>query len=123
MSYLLKGYRRDAVRREAPLAVGQYHSLFVDGAGCMHSCGHDMGGEPPLFGHVRVNADPDISREIGLPTVVPSMPEPRIVSVASSTDHCLALCAEGDVYSWGDGDYGTLGHGDMVTRAVPSRIE
>jgi len=51
------------------------------------------------------------------------MQDRRIVSVASSDSHCLALGAEGEVYSWGAGAYGALGHGDEGARAVPSRIE
>jgi len=45
------------------------------------------------------------------------------VSVATSKWHCLALSREGEVYSWGDGHDGSLGHTDGGTRAVPSRIE
>jgi len=47
----------------------------------------------------------------------------RIVSVATSNYHCLALSAEDVVYSWGSGYFGALGHGDEGARAVPSRIE
>ena len=56
-------------------------------------------------------ADPNIRRDIGPPTPVPSMQDRRIVSVATSDSHCLALTAEGEVYSWGEGYYGALGHG------------
>jgi len=46
------------------------------------------------------------------------------VSVAASDFHCLALSREGEVYSWGDGDGGSLGHADGGDeRAVPSRVE
>jgi len=77
-----------------------------------------------LLGHaVNPAADPDILREIGSPTPVPSMQDRRIVSVATSDLHCLALGAEGEVYSWGDGECGELGHGDVDAKAVPSRIE
>jgi len=68
-------------------------------------------------------ADPYVDRTIALPTPVPSMQDRRIVSVATSNYHCLALSAEGEVYSWGEGSYGARGHGDEGTRAVPSRIE
>ena len=30
----------------------------------------------------------------------------------SGGKHCLALSAEGEVYSWGEGDDGKLGHGN-----------
>ena len=125
MPYLLKGDRRDAVRRQAPLAVGQDHSFFIDKERCLHTCGIDEdGGYPHLLGHaVDPDTDPNVPREIGPPTLVPSMQERRIVCVASSAYHCLALSAEGEVFSWGNGDDGGLGHGDDISRNVPSRIE
>ena len=47
----------------------------------------------------------------------------RIVSVATGVRHCLALSAEGEVYSWGVGNYGALGHADGSASAGPRRIE
>ena len=35
----------------------------------------------------------------------------RKVSVSSAGRHVLALTADGKVFSWGDGEYGQLGHG------------
>jgi len=112
VSYLLKRELRDALRRQAPLAAGSQHSVFVDRKGRLLTCGKTgsvlgQGSEP--------NA-------IGPPTLVPSMLDRRVVSVASGNLHCLALGAEGEVYSWGDGRGGGLGHGDENLRAVPSRI-
>lgn len=33
------------------------------------------------------------------------------IAVNSGGKHCLALSADNDVYSWGEGDDGKLGHG------------
>ena len=119
---LLKRDRRAAQMRQAPLAVGHEHSIFVDKEGRLLTCGRDGVGTP-LLGHAEdPDADPDAPREIGPPTLVPSMQAKRIVSISSSNDHCLALSAEGEVYSWGSGYFGALGHGDEGARAVPSRI-
>lgn len=32
----------------------------------------------------------------------------------SGGKHCLALSSDGDVYSWGEGEDGKLGHGNRV---------
>jgi len=123
VAYLLKRDRRDAQMREAPLAVGHKHSIFVDKGGRLLTCGRDSVGMP-LLGHAEdPAADPNILREIGPPTPVPSMQERRIVSVATSDVHCLALSADGEVYSWGTGAYGALGHGDDANRTVSCKIE
>jgi len=97
--------------------------MFLDQGGRLLTCGGD---DPsmPLLGHAEdPAADPNILREIVPPTPVPSMQERRIVSVATSDVHCLALSADGEVYSWGRGLYGALGHGDEFAREVPTRIE
>ena len=120
---LLKRDRCDAQMRQAPLAVGYTYSIFVDKEGRLLTCGRDF-GHSPLLGHA---VDPDVNhyvrRDIGPPTPVPSMQDRRIVSVASSNAHCLALSADGEVFSWGKGLYGALGHGDEFAREVPTRIE
>jgi len=133
---LLKRDRRDAQMRQVPLAAGPLHSIFVDTGGRLLTCGCDTVESMPLFllghdvdsmpllGHAEgPAADLNVLREIGPPTPVPSMQERRIVSVATSDEHCFALSADGEVFSWGRGSYGGLGHGDDADRIVPSRIE
>jgi len=120
---LLKRDRRDAQLWRAPLAVGRYHSIFVDKGGRLLTCGSDHLTAPVLGHAVDPAAEPSVLHEIGPPTPVPSMQDRRIVSIASGYAHCLALSAEGEVYSWGAGAYGALGHGGEGTRAVTSRIE
>jgi len=124
--YLLRRVLRDALRREAPLAVADNFSVFVDEGGRLQTCGSEDDGDGGelLLGHaVDPDADPFDARTIGPPTLVPSMQDRRIVSVAASQWHCLALSCEGVVYSWGDGANGSLGHAEGGARAVPSRIE
>ena len=123
VAFLLKRDRRDAQMRQAPLAVGEEHSIFLDKEGRLLTCGRDHTRAPTLAYAVDPAVNFDVRREIGPPTPVPSMQDRCIVSVASSDSHCLALSAEGEVYSWGAGLYGALGHGDEDTRAVPCRIE
>jgi len=115
---LLKRDRRDAHMRQAPLAAGKRHSIFVDKAGRLLTCGCDVVGFPVL-GHT-VDPDAFLGKLVGPPTPVPSMQDRRIVSVAASEWHCLALSAEGEVYSWGSR---LLGHGDHYARALPCRVE
>jgi len=121
VAYLLKRDRRDAQIRQAPLAVGYEHSIFLDKAGRLLTCGRDDVNFSVL-GHA-VDPDADPENQIGPPTPVPSMQDRRVVSVASSDFHCLALGADGEVFSWGEGAYGALGHGDDADRTVPCRIE
>lgn len=45
------------------------------------------------------------------------------VAVNSGGKHCLALTAEGEVYSWGEGEDGKLGHGGWLNCDRPKLIE
>jgi len=125
VSYLMKRNLLDALRRQAPLAVGERHSIFVARETHLHlACSREeitggMVGEPLLGHDWGSDADTYISVP---PTLVPSMQDKRIVSVAGGHSHCLALSAEGEVYSWGDGTDGALGHADGSASA-PRRIE
>jgi len=121
--YLLKCALRDGLGREAPLAAGAGFSLFLDANGCLLSYGTEMGAQLLLGHDWGSDIDLAVPRFIGSPTLVPAVQGRRIVSVAASERHCLALSREGEVYSWGDGDYGSLGHTAGGARAVPSRIE
>eukprot|EP00118_Oscarella_pearsei_P022140 m.252836 g.252836 ORF g.252836 m.252836 type:complete len:3992 (+) comp40356_c1_seq2:177-12152(+) len=47
----------------------------------------------------------------------------RKLAVHCGGKHCLALTADGEVYSWGEGEDGKLGHGDKKTLAQPRVIE
>ena len=47
----------------------------------------------------------------------------KTVAVNSGGKHCLALSADGEVYSWGEGDDGKLGHGNKTSCDRPRVIE
>jgi len=126
--YLLRRVLRDALRRvQAPVAVGYGFSLFIDPERRLLTCGTENSGDgESVLGHDwGADIDPDEPRIIGPPTLVPSMQGICIVSVATSGEHCLALSTEGEIYSWGDGVNGSLGHADADGRwgAVPCRIQ
>ena len=45
------------------------------------------------------------------------------MAVNSGGKHCLALSVDGEVYSWGEGDDGKLGHGNKTSCDRPRVIE
>lgn len=46
-----------------------------------------------------------------------------VFQVAVSSTHTLVVSCDGDVFSWGEGRKGELGHGDLRARTVPERVE
>lgn len=47
----------------------------------------------------------------------------KVSSSKGSDGHTLAFTTEGEVFSWGDGDYGKLGHGNSSTQKYPKLIQ
>ncbi|KAF6207949.1 hypothetical protein GE061_016398 [Apolygus lucorum] len=47
----------------------------------------------------------------------------KIASSKGSDGHTLALSESGQIYSWGDGDFGKLGHANCLTQRQPKLVE
>ena len=45
----------------------------------------------------------------------------KVVLVAARGNHTVAVTAEGRLFTWGNGEYGRLGHGDTGDMLVPRR--
>jgi len=102
----------------ARAAAGERHSVFIDDEGRLSSCGKAENWTPGLLGHSE-----GVTR-LNTPTRFPStLGDERAVSVAAGRYHSLALTAGGAVFTWGDGDYGKLGHGDEQNQLLPKKVE
>lgn len=54
---------------------------------------------------------------------VPGFVVTQLVTSCGSDGHSMALTESGEVFSWGDGDYGKLGHGNSDRQRRPRQIE
>lgn len=57
------------------------------------------------------------------PQPVPSFKDVHIVQIASGGYHSIALTDKGEVFTWGHGGHGQLGHSNIQNQKVPLRIE
>lgn len=62
---------------------------------------------------------------VSTPVLVESLQHVCIkkVAVNSGGKHCLAMTSEGEVYSWGEGEDGKLGHGNRINYDRPKLID
>ncbi|XP_064481734.1 E3 ubiquitin-protein ligase HERC2-like isoform X2 [Ornithodoros turicata] len=63
--------------------------------------------------------------ESAFPQPVDGLGDREVVKIASHPDgkHCMALTADGEVYSWGCGEGGRLGHGESSNKEEPTLIQ
>ncbi|KPJ06671.1 putative E3 ubiquitin-protein ligase HERC2 [Papilio machaon] len=95
--------------------VGGEQTLFaVTPDGKVYATGYGAGGRLGIGGIDSVSQ----------PTLLASIQHVFITKVAcnSGGKHCLALSVDGDVYSWGEGEDGKLGHGNRVSYDRPKLI-
>ena len=96
-------------------AAGRSQSFVVSAAGRLYSFGN---GQDRRIGHVEVSCQ-------HTPRLIEALRPVRFSAVAAGEQHALALSEAGEVYSFGDGAHGQLGHGETIgqTHSSPRRVE
>lgn len=46
----------------------------------------------------------------------------RVRDIAAGSSHSAAVTSSGQLYTWGLGEYGRLGHGDTLLQLIPKRV-
>ncbi|CAM9328498.1 unnamed protein product, partial [Scytosiphon promiscuus] len=122
--------------KNAPVATivgGREHTLALTCCGILFSFGGGLksGGDMPAVLGISATAAAD-STEVTLgkhggisPTRVcgDAMGTTRIKMIASGWDHCLAVTGNGELFTWGSGRDGQLGHGDTEPRHIPTLVD
>jgi alpha-tubulin suppressor-like RCC1 family protein len=107
------------------VAAGEGHSMALDVNGLVYAWGDNQYGQlgngknDPCTRPVKV-VGPDLNHN--------GIHEPNegylenIVAISAGFWHCLAIDANGTVWTWGKGKYGRLGLGDTTNRNIPHRM-
>ena len=107
-------------------AVGLEFSLALDSSGRVFSCGSMQYGQCgngrtgetiKSAGKLMFGVVSEFTRVRG------GLEGKRIVAIGAGATHGVALDDEGVAYSWGDGGYGRLGHGDNKDSFIPRCIK
>ena len=102
----------------AHVAAGHWHSLAVSKKGTVYSWGankHQQLGVP-------ASALPSASGT-AVPIAVTALHGAGVRQVACGALHSMAVTDDGEVYTWGYGKDGRLGHGDEDDLGLPRRVE
>ncbi|KAM9306994.1 putative E3 ubiquitin-protein ligase HERC1 [Pholidichthys leucotaenia] len=98
------------------IEAGQYCTFSVSADGSVKACGKGSYGRLGLGD----------SNNQSMPKKLVLEPHRNMKKVSSSKGsdgHTLAITVEGEVFSWGDGEYGKLGHGNSATQKYPKLIQ
>ena len=60
-------------------------------------------------------------RNCDKPRLIEALKSKRVRDIACGSSHSAAITSNGDLYTWGLGDYGRLGHGDNTTQLKPKQ--
>ncbi|XP_019899964.2 probable E3 ubiquitin-protein ligase HERC1 isoform X1 [Esox lucius] len=98
------------------IEAGQYCTFSVSADGSVKACGKGSYG--------RLGLGDSNNQSMPKKLVLEPPRNMRKVSSSKGSDgHTLAVTGEGEVFSWGDGDYGKLGHGNSATQKYPKIIQ
>lgn len=64
-----------------------------------------------------------IFRPCDRPRIIESLRGKEIIDVTCGGAHSAAITASGELYTWGKGRYGRLGHGDSDDQLKPKLVE
>ncbi|KAL9665629.1 hypothetical protein QQ045_021050 [Rhodiola kirilowii] len=98
------------------IACGEYHSCAVSHSGDLYTWGdgtHNIG----LLGHGS-EVSHWIPKKVG--GFMDSMP---VVYISCGSWHTAIVSSSGQLFTFGDGTFGALGHGDRSSTSVPREVE
>tara|TARA_B110000208_G_scaffold157442_1_gene191184 strand:+ start:211 stop:2007 length:1797 start_codon:yes stop_codon:yes gene_type:complete len=102
------------------VCAGPSYTLVVTEEGKLFSCGLADNGKLGLNTLERRGVETKKNCFPG-PTLVTAFRRVFVTKVACSSNHALAMTSDG-VWTWGSGDGGRLGHGDLEDRHKPTKV-
>ena len=96
------------------VTIGSAHNVAIEEDGKCYTWGKCHYGQ---LGHGEMDQNELIPRPVGAFASV------KIASVGAGDSHVLAVTDAGELYTWGVGFYGCLGHGDETSLTTPKRVE
>jgi alpha-tubulin suppressor-like RCC1 family protein len=99
------------------LSAGEDHTAVVRSDGALFTCGSNICGQ---LGHGgdQDNQDTDV-----LTHVQGALLGKRVVAASAGEYYTAAITDAGELFTWGSGRHGRLGHGDVEDRHVPTQVQ
>ncbi|KAJ8681467.1 hypothetical protein QAD02_017254 [Eretmocerus hayati] len=101
------------VIKKVAVHSGGKHALALTQDGKVFSWGE---GEDGKLGHGN-------RASLDKPRLIEALRSRRVRDIACGSGHSAAIASNGELYTWGLGEYGRLGHGDTASHTRPKLVE
>ncbi|CAH1255597.1 HERC1 [Branchiostoma lanceolatum] len=98
------------------IICGQNCTFVIQANGTVQACGEGS------YGRLGQGNSDDL-HQLTIISALQGFVVTQLVTSCGSDGHSMALTESGEVFSWGDGDYGKLGHGNSDRQRRPRQIE
>jgi alpha-tubulin suppressor-like RCC1 family protein len=111
----------------ATVAAGKGHALALTRCGRVYSWG-TSGPYSPVYGQHWSDSDDggdggDSDEDYyAVPHLITALLDERVRAIAAGSAMSCAMTDAGALYTWGQNDYGNLGHGDTIPRYRPTLV-
>ena len=99
------------------VSAGGSHTLAVSAVGELYAWGCATNGRLGL------GEDVAWSGQVTAPALVELPGHARVWQASAGGSHSLVIATDGALFSWGNGGYGQLGHGDTHDHYLPTEVE
>lgn len=99
-------------QRIVKIALGYYHAAAINDQGMVFTWGRGITGQ---LGRGNIVNEDSVQPVSSLQSIL-------ITDVSCGESHTVALSTEGEVYTWGGGQLGQLGHGDFLRQSLPIKV-
>jgi hypothetical protein len=116
------------INTDIPLRINKLRNVKVKSIACgvSHSIALTYNGHIYFWGRYFMPKTNDNDFKTGdnpLPTLIESLTNELIVEIGCGSNHSLAINDKGELFTWGEGLYGQLGHGILNNEYYPRKVE
>jgi alpha-tubulin suppressor-like RCC1 family protein len=116
------------INTDIPLRVNKIRNVKVKSIACgvSHSIALTFNGHVYFWGRYYMPKDNNDDYKTGdnpLPTLCESLLNELIVEIGCGSNHSLAINHKAELFTWGEGIYGQLGHNSLDNEFYPRKVE
>ena len=111
----IKDYK-NSISRISQICCGKYHSLCLTTRQEIYTWGHGKSGRLGHGGSIAQDPDADDEK---VPKEIYTLSQRKPIFLSAGESHSAAITEKQDLFTWGNGGFGRLGHTEVVNVYTP----